>query len=75
MSAPYVTNRKITRKECPWLDKPIAVGTLVFRYNGHTYGCISKNGIAVTENCDELPFFELPRDAVNKVTSVIVSDR
>ena len=56
--------RDVTKKECPWLDKDIPKGTEVFVYNGPTYGCVSSNGIAVTQHDGVDSFFEIPRDSI-----------
>ena len=41
-------------------------GEEVFRYYGHTYGCLTSDGTAC---CDDLhgPFFEVPSDALEEV--------
>ena len=60
----YITTRNITTDECEWLRETIKQGTIVYKFYGHTYGCIG-SGIAVTFNEDEdNPFFELPYDAL-----------
>jgi hypothetical protein len=60
----YQLTRLITPKECPWLDRTYEVGEIVFRYSGHTYGCIGKNGSAFCKAFNTEPFFELPNNAV-----------
>jgi hypothetical protein len=60
----FVLTRNVTKKECPWLDRPFKKNETVFEYTGCTYGCISWNGTAFTEKENETPFFELPNDAV-----------
>jgi hypothetical protein len=44
---------------------PLAAGTLVYKFFGCTYGCIAPGGIAVSLVPDQIPFFELPEDAVS----------
>lgn len=57
----YFTRKRITKKECPWLDKSLPKGLKVYPYYGATYGCVSPSGIAVTLVDDQTPFFEIPR--------------
>ena len=59
-----VLKRPLTSTECPWLTEDIQEGKVVFLYTGHTYGCVSHAGIAVTDKPDEDPFYEVPRDCV-----------
>lgn len=61
---PYVIVRDLTPEDCHWLDGTITKGTLVYHYTGYTYGCISRNGIAVSLVLGETPFFEVPNDSV-----------
>ena len=56
--------RLVTQMECPWLDADLPAGTQVWTYHGATYGCVSREGVAVTAKLAETPFFEIPRDAV-----------
>jgi hypothetical protein len=46
------------------LKQDIAEGKIVFRFDGHTYGCITPTGVAVSDSSDENPFYEVPKDAV-----------
>jgi len=62
----YVITRYLGKRECPWLEAPIRKGTRVYHYADHTYGCISSEGLAVTLIPYELPFFEVPRNALRK---------
>lgn len=64
MPLAYRVNRDVTKKECSWLEDTIEKGTLVFEYNGHTYGCISPDGMAVTLQMNTTPFFELPKNTL-----------
>ena len=59
-----VTNRIVTREECPWLDADVPEGTKVERFTGCTYGCVGA-GIAVTFEPGG-PFSELPRTALSE---------
>lgn len=63
----FVLTRNVTVSECPWLDNDIEEGTIVHRYKGYTYGCISDNGIAVTLKPDTLPCMELPIDSLKVI--------
>jgi len=56
--------RDVPKSECPWLDKDMKKGAVVYSYNGPTYGAIG-SGIACTKRPDETPFFELPGNAVS----------
>lgn len=64
MSVKGMIVRELTLVECPWLDWRINPGRTVFKYSGCTYGCISEEGIAVSDKSDETPFYEVPFDAV-----------
>lgn len=58
--------RVVTPKECDWLHRTYLPGDTVYEFNGATYGCIDRNnGLAVTEEPGEHPFFELPWDSVD----------
>ena len=59
--------RDVTTDECPWLDRDFLVGEVVYPYHGNTYGCITFNGVAVTEVPDKTPFLEIPEDALELV--------
>jgi hypothetical protein len=57
--------RDVTTKECPWLDKTIKKGTIMFEFTGHTYGCCSSDGTPLTHDPDgEIPFMEVPNNAI-----------
>lgn len=58
--------RDIQRSECPWLMTDLPAGTTVYAYMGATYGCVSRDGLAVTQERGLTPFFELPRTALAK---------
>ncbi len=58
-------SRAVTQTECPWLARDFAIGEVVYKYDGHTYGCITHSGEAFTEQPGQLPFFELPYNAIN----------
>jgi hypothetical protein len=57
----FLVMRDIGSTLCPWLDKRVHEGDIVYEYTGYTYGCISEVGIAVTYLPGEAPFFELPK--------------
>ena len=73
-----VTTRDVTTNECPWLEKDIRKGTVVFRFYGQDYGVISPNGVACSFSFEDeeldlgegivmtIPpeFFELPKSVV-----------
>lgn len=61
----YVLDRAVSQQECPWLDSEIPSGSIVYRYDGYTYGCIGPDGIAVTHSPGVEPFFEVPRAALS----------
>ena len=66
----YIVIRKIYTDECPWLYNDISSGTILFGFPGHTYGCVSGNGRAVTLKDGETPFFEVPKDAIEVIKCV-----
>lgn len=53
----------------PWMREADAVeaGEIVYVYPGPTYGCIGA-GIAVTREPGREPFFEVPRDALDRAS-------
>lgn len=55
--------RDVTTAECPWLDADLPAGDLLFIYPGYTYGAI-RDGMPLTREPGETPFFEVPRDAI-----------
>ena len=63
MSTPYKITRDLDSKECPWLSEPVRAGEVVYLYSDYTYGIIG-GGIAVTRLPNELPFFEVPKNAI-----------
>lgn len=56
--------RRVTKQECPWLEEDLETGKVVYKYYGCTYYCITPKGIAVTNEPDKTPFYEIPRDSV-----------
>lgn len=60
-----VLNRKVTRKECPWLGRDLPKGKKVYEYDNYTYGCIDSGGIAVTDKPETTPFYEIPENSVD----------
>ena len=63
----YRITRTLTSEECWWLSETVNEGEVVYEYLGYTYGAISPAGIPVSRVPDEIPFFEVPRDAVEVV--------
>ena len=61
--------RDISSKECHWLEREFQQGQRFRVFSGHTYGTISKAGVAVQDAASERdgPFFELPADALRNV--------
>lgn len=61
--------RDISIQECPWLDDKDyhLKDDIVYEYLDHTYGCISSQGIAVSNERNKRPFFELPIEALEKI--------
>jgi len=64
---PFKLIRNVIPQECPWLNRTFEIGETVYRYSGHTYKLIGKNGSAFSKEIDRPPFFELPNDAVSIV--------
>jgi hypothetical protein len=64
MARTFIVTRDVTPEECHWLTTTIKRGHIVHEYNGCTYGCIG-SGIAVTDNLNETPFYEMPRSALD----------
>lgn len=58
------TNRFLDIKE-NYSGAPINPGTPVYRYDGHTYGCISQDGVAVSFEDGQTSFFEVPANSVD----------
>ncbi len=56
--------RTLTVAEFPWLQNDLLEGTELFVFTGPTYGCISKNGIAVSLEYNQTPYFEVPKEFV-----------
>ena len=56
--------RDVTVQEVSSLDQDLKKGREVFKYHGYTYGCISENGVAVSDKPGEGPFYEIPANAV-----------
>jgi len=60
-------NRDLTAQECPGRKEPLKEGTVIYKFQGETYGWISQNGIAVTDDENGQKkgvFFEVPMEAV-----------
>lgn len=60
-----ILNREVTTQECFWLKKDLHQGDMVYKYSGYTYGVMSPNGVAVTDEKDVTPFYEIPSDAID----------
>ena len=56
--------QNMATKDYPWLHRDLKEGEEFYVYKGSTYGCISKNGIALTEKLDINPYFEVPKEFV-----------
>lgn len=54
----------LLKEDYHWLSRDHKKDEVVHRYTGYTYGCISDDGIAVTDDNGKT-FFEVPRDSVN----------
>jgi hypothetical protein len=63
----YKITRELKKSEYRWLDQDIPKGTVVFSYEGCTYGCISDRGQAVTLKENTNPFYEVPKDALENI--------
>jgi len=63
----YISIRKITKDECPWLTKSIEKNAILYEYDGYTYGCITPLGIAITRKFNEFPFLEVPKSAIEEI--------
>ena len=63
MNRAYELSRDVTQEECNWLPRTLGKGEKVYLYTGPTYGVVGL-GIPVTEKPDELPFWEVPADAL-----------
>lgn len=59
-----VLSRNVTKQECSWLDNDLEKGKTVYAFKGYTYGCISPTGVAVSDEPDKIPFYEIPKDAI-----------
>ena len=63
----YEVIREISKEDWPWLDSDIPEGSKLYRYYGHTYGCISFSGMAETWEKDKEPFFEVPIACIRRL--------
>jgi hypothetical protein len=64
----FLVMRDIGSTTCPWLDKRIHEGDIVYEYTGFTYGLVSDEGIAVTYEPGVTPFFELPTQHLKEIS-------
>ena len=69
----YFVMRDITPEECPWLDKTIEEGTIVY-WATDPYGCCTPEGQPVTLYADPYPYFELPKDALQEYAGYAFSN-
>lgn len=69
MPRAFIVTRRIDKTEQPWMEDHDHVdeGATVYEYDGHTYGCISAGGVAVTFEPNVEPFFQVPSDALKQV--------
>lgn len=69
-----IVKRKVTPFECPWLEKPVDAGTIVYPYAAASNADkqpVKSRGVAVAfSNDGEADFFELPRDSVVKAPKI-----
>ncbi len=59
-----VLNRDLRKKDYPWLSNDLKKGKEVHEYSEYTYGCIGKDGIAVSDKPGQAPFYEVPSNSV-----------
>lgn len=65
----YVVTRDLENEcECPWLDEPVAAGTIVMRFTGATYGAISDDGHPIAFERGGT-FYEIPKDVLLQVSN------
>lgn len=69
MVVKFSLNRTVPVSECPWLDADLPKGLVVYRFDGHTYGCIGPTGLAVSNEPNHGPFFEVPVKALDRFIS------
>lgn len=64
----YLTTRRVTTDECPWLadiiKRDIEKGEVVYYFTKPTYGAVNEFPAALQE---DYPFFELPWDSVEEI--------
>jgi len=60
----FKVTKDVTKEDYPWLDRDFQEGEIIFLYEGHTYGCITEEGIAMSLDGKE-PFFEFPKEALH----------
>jgi hypothetical protein len=62
--------RDLTKKECPWLDKDLKKGDVIYRFPRTSHQCVNtENGLACSYEHGKHPFFEIPFDAIDHVGS------
>lgn len=57
-----VATRAITQTECPWLDRDVPAGTIMF-VSADPYRCCSPQGMPIEFN-DSTRMYEVPLNAV-----------
>lgn len=68
METYYCIIRTIEPSECHWLNEIVDAGTIVQRFTGVTYGCISPTGTAVLFEPNGT-FCEIPKDALLQIAN------
>lgn len=65
LTSAYIVTRDLKEGNhpCGYSSEDMKEGEKVYLFKGHTYGCIG-DGVAVSRNDGEGPFFELPFDAL-----------
>ena len=65
MSLKGVMNKTLCVDDYGYLPGCIVKGKVVYKYTGYTYGLISRDGVAVSDQPGETPFYEVPGDSVD----------
>lgn len=63
-----ILTRDVARNEYNLLQRDFKKGEIVYQYYGYPHGCSLKYGYGYTEVANEMPFFQLPHDAVMPYT-------
>lgn len=59
-----IISKTVTKQQAPWLPRDLEEGSLVFKYTGETFDCISPSGIAICMYPNKFPFYEIPANSV-----------